>query len=37
MAGNAVELCEPNLIEQVLSGKEIDAMTGLQCAHAKTD
>lgn len=37
MTGNPVDLCNPNLIEKILSGKEVDSMTGLQGSHPQPD
>jgi|SRR5271154_1895406 len=35
--GNAVELCDAYLIEEVLRAHEVDAMTVLQGVHSKSD
>ncbi len=37
MTGNTVELSEPDLIEEVLCGEEVDAVTDLQGAYAERD
>ena len=37
VAGNAVEVCDANLIVQVLGGQEVDAVPTLQRTHAETD
>lgn len=37
MTRNSIELCESDLVEEILRGNEVDAMTGLQRSHAKGD
>ena len=37
MAGNAVELCQSNLVEEILRGEEVDALTVLQRSHSQTN